>query len=225
MAEGAQCSKCEQPLSPETTVRLWDGKDYCDSCVEAACPGMADYAREPPVLSEHLDPGPPPGAAQFVFDSVVVVLCLPLLLVGFGGLAGVAWLIHPVLVVLVLLLFVLALLGVVGKMARFEHRKLLRIRPTISVQEGVCQAESAGSSLWQADLPSCGWEEGRARWDFVIGSLGIVRHVRYPVILLAPCGPEWDAVEAPIACGWTPEMRALWIGFLTLAGVPSKEAP
>ncbi len=47
-----QCSKCSQPLTPETTVHLWDGKDYCRGCVEAACPGMAEYARTHVFLEE-----------------------------------------------------------------------------------------------------------------------------------------------------------------------------
>ena len=44
------CRKCSASLTTEQVVHLWDGHDYCRECVEAACPGMAEYATANPLL-------------------------------------------------------------------------------------------------------------------------------------------------------------------------------
>ena len=48
------CKKCSQPLTPQTSVRLWDGGDYCRRCVEEACPNLVDYALAHDVLEESM---------------------------------------------------------------------------------------------------------------------------------------------------------------------------
>ena len=54
MPETMRCSRCSRTMSADSAVHLWDARDYCRDCVEAACPGLANYARTHSVLEERV---------------------------------------------------------------------------------------------------------------------------------------------------------------------------
>lgn len=207
-----QCSKCSQSLTPETSVHLWDGKDYCRDCVEAACPGMADYTAAHATLEE-TTPRRIVARLQRRAANRVLLLAFPTV----AALLLWRWASGPDPLEMILfagLLWVLAL-------AFFGLFLLLQTRPSVAARAGRVTAwqfrplfrQSSGPlhkyrwrTTTRAEIP--GLRMGMGEDVVVIGLLE--KHL-------------WRGVvgrETP--CGWTPEMRGIWVGFLTLAGVPQK---
>lgn len=43
MCESSHCSYCSSPITGES-IRLWDNRDYCRSCIERTCPELHELA-------------------------------------------------------------------------------------------------------------------------------------------------------------------------------------
>jgi len=87
VTQASACAHCDAPLTSETTVHLWDGRDYCRACVEDACEGMADYAADHPRLEETL----PFLLRRFIrvaFSTILLNALLASLIVYYLGPAG-----------------------------------------------------------------------------------------------------------------------------------------
>lgn len=223
-----QCSKCSQPLTPETTVHLWDGKDYCRGCVEAACPGMAEYARTHVFLEETMPyDGRRTELSMRKTKRTFAVVVLVVLIV----LAIASWLTAPMNGV-VFAVFVLAL-PVAGMAACIGFSwKLFYVMgkrgwssPIVRVQEGrVVYRVGRGKLVipMRKALAKCRWSVETRRWFSYWWWLwrlwGAPRNEA--VVIEFWRWLSLSRIKAP--CGWTAEMRRIWVGFLTLADVPQK---
>jgi hypothetical protein len=91
-------------------------------------------------------------------------------------------------------------------------------RPTLRVSDGRIEIRRGESEqAVKCELSTCHWHVGKAKQDDVLPSSisGLAVLIEYPVqVSFVRCGK--------IACGWTEDMRRIWIGFLTLAGVPQR---
>jgi len=75
-----KCPVCAQPLTREKAVLLWDGVFYCESCLEAKCAGLAEYARQ----NERLVLANPPRLRCAVNNLLflLLIVCVPFTIVA-----------------------------------------------------------------------------------------------------------------------------------------------
>lgn len=226
-----QCRNCSQPLTPETRVHLWDGKDYCRDCVEAACPGMADYARAHAFLEETMpyDAERTERSMRKTKRSFAVLVLVLLTFLTFLAIA--AWLtpaVHGVvLAVFVLTLPVAGMAACIGFWWKLFHVMGKRgwLSPIVRVHEGRLVYPAGRSKLvipMRKALAKCRWSVETRRWFsywwWLWRPWGAPRNEA--VVIEFWRWLSLSRIKAP--CGWTPEMRRIWMGFLTLAGVPQK---
>jgi len=214
------CRHCGHVIGPGNSVRLWDGRDYCEECVEAACPGLADYARTHPGLKE----GPPPD---------VLVLLAMFAMIAPLSLAMFLYLGLSLLVFLIVLSFV-----VIGVATYFATCLVAGCgdRPTVTAGDGrliACNWADhrrkrprllAPSTVYNLDA-GIWWREAIAlsisfaavmKKEPFQRTIVLIAFRRMKLMGIIPLPP------AHIFCGWTPEMRERWKAFLTLAGIPRK---
>ena len=197
------CAKCGATLTDDTRVHLWDGRDYCRDCVEAACPGMAQYAAEHDALEEVV---PTDTGKWAILETRVpqVLVAAFLGLICFGALdafwssgdrRALAW--GGVFLIIALLL-----------VGWFElHHRL----------PAVVFARGGGIGMVRKWIgPEIARPPRECRWFFTEHVSWVPRRVgsedRKPALVIE-VGP-WLC-----PCGWTPEKAGLWLGFLSLAGV------
>ncbi|MHC4248086.1 MAG: hypothetical protein ACYS9X_03065 [Planctomycetota bacterium] len=212
------CHTCNSGLEPDGTVRLWDGQDYCRSCVEAACPGLSDYAASHEALEDKEEWAPAANIWWCFKLWVVVGLFAGLAIAAFGVLTSETGNVEPGLLLLfaAIWLFILAL-DVVGEL--WLGRGL---RETICVHSGqVTVTAPHRRKPSEYSLAQCRWLIGR----------GVSRGTGPP-----PKGPRLvlqfsDRILGLIPTkrystfGSTPETLSIWRGFLTLAGVEPLDPP
>ena len=218
---GGVCSKCCHDMTPGATVRLWDGKDYCENCVEEACPGLAQYARSHETLEEEM----PHSAWRIVINHAIIgtvgMSCLGILLwaivVGLG-----ADRIDPGSLFL-LLLFPMAGLPI-SILFGIGHAVLFALdRPVMSVASG--QLEIAiGHDRETIPLSACQWYVGKTshmNYSPVMYSKTRLLWDTAVVIIIPRCPELWRSSRR-VAAGFTEDTRLRWESFLTLAAVPQR---
>jgi len=217
MNAGNRCNKCSQSLTPQTSVRLWDGRDYCRRCVEEACPKLVDYALAHDVLEETM-----------VYDGKAALRrslrMYALIAAVFLALTALPWLIAGdlcmVVTAFVLVLLIATAAGAIQIPAFLWMAK--RAVPKVTVQDGKVMTSRPNQrrmSSWTFPLSKCRWYLGKVRHD------SFLRNTVTPnapaIILVYPV--HWWGFEVfryKTACGFSDEMRELWEGFLRLAAIP-----
>jgi len=210
----SHCRYCDRDIEAGESVRLWDDRDYCEECVEKTLPGLAEYARTHPTLSEAHHRDTPLTLVILTLLgggllSLIIVLAghhvtWPWTLgIGFG-LAFLFW----------------VLLLAIGCATGFRH-----MYPTVTVEngEGVANYWPNGRRKW----PRWGWGEERFR-------LADCRYWSEPIALCISADALrrrrrfWRRIimlkfpRCVVYCGWSAEMRERWTAFLTLAGIPKR---
>jgi len=218
MSPPGNCHACDATLGPESAVSLWDGRDYCRSCVEAACPGLAKYAASHKTLQE-TEEWTPAADIWWNFKVWVVVLLLG------GALVAAITVSDPEIDASVPgALVVFACICVLGEIMFILCWLWLGrgLRETASVKGGHL---TITAPHWRKPLKSslteCRWSIGKAP----IGGLGAPP--KGPrLVLQFPDRALWlFSVKHRSTFGSTPEMLGVWSGFLTLAGVERVGSP
>lgn len=204
------------------TVRLWDGRDHCIECVEAACPGLVDLARTREDLVDSIPYDQSAALAKWARFFGVLFAVLALTAAGFFAAmdrASAALLVGSMAACC-------AVVALVALLSVFRARHVL---PTVRVAGGTVdvfrpdQAEGRRPVV-SYPLAEARWQLGRVRKDEAFygrfNMLSIVVPDRPAVILRAPRGGVLGYPSVLTATGSTPEMVRLWQGFLRLAGVP-----
>jgi hypothetical protein len=207
------CPKCLARLQPEQTVVLWDGNAYCRSCLDTTDSGLATYAARHGVLEETM----PDCRRQQVrlFGGIFVVLWF---LFGssmfFSQPAP-----RNLFDALESAFAALVLCGIAFVLVTGSHVMRAKWgRPTIRVHDGKIEIHRGKSDqVVECDLLDCRWHVGKAKQDDALPSSisGSAVLIEYPV-------QATSVRRRKVACGWTGDMRTIWISFLTLAGVPRK---
>jgi hypothetical protein len=208
--------RCSHP--PEL-IRLWDGREHCVGCVEAACPGLVAFARERDCLEDSIAYDRAGGMRTWWKMTGLFFGVLALAGVGLAAVDLTSALILTGLMAFCLGFGVLFSLSLV-----FKARHVL---PTVRVRDGLVEVYRPNHGLAKSLVATFRLEE--ARWR--IGKLqedsscrgrgGAIVPQQRVVILRRP--PRWKGVVPPsefTAVGSSPEMIRIWIGFLKLAGVP-----
>ena len=226
---GSVCSKCCRELTPDATVRLWDRKDFCETCVEEACPGLAEYARTREALEEEM-----PHSAWRI-GTIVGLVCMGSA-IGFGILLwaiGVGLGADPMDPdsLCVLLLFPVIGLPVSIVFGVAHATGFAMFRPVVSVRDNQLRI-TMRSETKSIPLSECEWYIGKT-WHMthprVLSSkTGMLRDTAVVIILPQHAGrldPRWDVrwdYPRRVATGFTEETRHRWEAFLTLAAVPRR---
>jgi len=214
------------PESPEL-IMLWDGATYRVDDIEKACAPLPEYARAHPTLVETMPPWRLKSA-----NGVALIA---------GGVLG-AWLI-PVLAVwgiaslksgrvlgdaqdIGALLFFVAVSVVpgvffwIGVFTSFPE-----YRPTISVRQGTMVISTSGRSI-RASLDECRWFHGKVADTHLFSGSAVdpVFIFEKTLVIELPRASRWDLRPFRVAVGYTPEMRAIWEAFLTIANVPNVDS-
>lgn len=219
-AENVACRKCSRALTPENSVPLWDGHRYCRDCVEATCPGLAGYALQHDKLEET---GPfRPWAAIWgvvrLFAILWLALIAVLVLAGYRDfdIERIAGMVRALVCLSVPFMLLFSV---------FQVWASKQLRPTVVAISGTLKVSRRawGWPTYASLISECRWYVGKAKADS--GLLATTIPNVQAVVIEHPIAGEpllfFNYQRA--ACGWTPEMRRIWIGFLTLAGVPRKE--
>jgi len=187
-----RCAKCSSVLTAETEVPLWDGRSYCRDCVEAACPGMADYALQHPKLEERV----PRRPGRYLLIALATVCCLAAA-IFLSVIGPERYTLTRPSSIWAVFIFLLVYLN---------YRALNPAARKVKVEKGRIRAAHMAQGPFGAKIEECWWH-----FSSTVDELHVLG--RKPGIVIC-----WRTTRA--GCGWTPEMRAIWIGFLTLAGVP-----
>jgi len=121
--------------------------------------------------------------------------------------------------------FVPIVLALGLSLARYEaaSRERRRSTATLAVQDGLLKLR-AQAPLHRSErsfpLHECLWYTGSARDDSCADAQGLSAPDAV-IVVLPPHEAIWPDRQK-VACGWTPETRHLWTGFLTLARVPRR---
>ncbi|MFH1731478.1 MAG: hypothetical protein ABIF82_07490 [Planctomycetota bacterium] len=216
----SHCRYCGRDIEAGESVRLWDGRDYCEKCVEKTLPGLAEHARTHPKLKE----GPPPDVLLPLFTFAMI---------GPFSLAMFLYLGLSLLVFLIVLSFV-----VIVVTTYFASRLVAGCgdRPALTAGDGRLIACSwpdhrrkrprllAPSTVYKLDA-GIWWREAIA---LSISFAAVMKKepFRRTIVLIAFRRVKLMGIiplpPAHIFCGWTPEMRERWKAFLTLAGIPKR---
>lgn len=210
----SHCRYCDRDIEGGGSVRLWDGRDYCEECVENTSPGFAEYARTHPILSESPHRGTP---------LRLVVLTL----LG-GGLLSLALGLDGPRAMWPLALgmgFGVAFLVAFVSWAITVAIGFGNVEPTVTVQNGVIVAEhwpyrTPKGPRWPRSertysLADCKyWSEPTALF-FSIDVLRRRRRFWRRIIML-------KFPRRATYCGRSPETRERLVAFLTLAGIPKR---
>lgn len=215
------CQKCSTPGGD--LVMLWDGHAYCASCLDAAQPMLADYARKHPVLSEELPERirnklPTFWTVFFYFIGLgrrwTLITYLVMLILIFASMSlESAFLFSGVLIAFRL---VSTFMGVY-----FFNRFYTRPRAEkvmLSVAEGIVEIRRDDRSV-TFPLTSSYWGDysGRITDDLPFASVFqgetflLIGDRRFRGALLK---------SAITMCGFDGESRERWLAFLKLAGIP-----
>ena len=206
-------------------VRLWDGKDYCQDCVERLCPGLSDYARAHDVLEDEMPPDKP-GRLKTWWRIVGLLTLVPVLasaglLVGLGLQATA-------------LIFGLMLICIIpGALLLLASVQMApRILPRVRLVDGRVEVyrplhHKGQTPMVSYALADAHWREGWFQEEsFCRGRGGAIVARQRVVLLQAP--ERWKGVRPQseyTATGSSPEMLARWKAFLKLAEIPTGKPP
>ncbi len=205
--------------SPEL-IRLWDGRDHCAGCVEAAAPGLLDLAKRLPILEDSIPYDQDGGMRTWWTTAGLFFGALALVSVGF-----LAVLDRTGTLILVSTMALALGFGCLASLPSvFKARHVL---PSVRVQEGLVEIfrpiHGEGKTPMTAfRLADAHWRIGKLQEDsYCRGRGGAIVADQRVVILRAP--RKWAGVTPPsefTAVGSSPEMVRIWVAFLKLAGVP-----
>ncbi|NQT16980.1 MAG: hypothetical protein HQ582_29755 [Planctomycetes bacterium] len=220
------CSACNKSIAPGTSVRLWDGRDYCRTCLDSSCPGLAQYAVQHESLQEEMP-------EQVVRDDVKILLVgsvrvflavsafvFLLVVLAARGSAFLESFYQGIKVFLlgeaVILSIFSPIIAIFGYVAWRSARRLLphtrAAAGRLRLRFGDCEKEVA--------LNDCRWCSGKLHRTRLCRGFGTFSHA--PAILIRLPGGSWFTWPAiVVGVGYTAEMRARWKALLTLAGVPT----
>jgi hypothetical protein len=189
---------------------------------------LFDYARTHPVLEETA-----PLDTKVVLHFLALTVALPVgLVLGSGVLFG--WLISALVVGLLIGACLATGLGLFAlPLALLSVYWGGRGRPTVKVQDGVVRVTRPGMlprgferSVY---LSECRWAVTWPGLDFHTSQLYVfTARGRIGLQLAHWPGAGWtwrNRTQQWGFCGWTPEMKNAWGGFLTLARVPEAWGP
>jgi len=225
MAADQACPVCDKLIDGGGAVRLWDGRTYCRACVEAECPGLADYA----ATHDHLAESAPFDLrvclwlASWVSAAALLVFGLLGVIVG-----GSEWGAKGALVTGLLTGGCAAIFGFVWAFGRMMVDRAILLGAVAA--DGRIEAQSGRS----VETLLARWRRGRhLKWPLEQCRWYVTRRARHLVwprperviMLVLPLGRVFGVslFRREVACGLTPETFALWRGFLTLARVPRIE--
>ncbi len=208
MATYDECSLCTGLLTDSNAVRLWDGRDYCERCLEARLPGLADYARSHSRLEETSADEPGRVAMRLLaMEAGIFAIFFLVFLAGGASPAEAA-------LVVGLLCFVQG--GIQLPMFFWTSR---RNKTTIVVENGTVTCRRRIMHIretFELPLGDFNWTIGRPSRDMA------QQHARlWPfgkVVLLKQRNASFWVRRAQIfACGWTEETKRVWVAFLQCA--------
>ena len=211
------CKHCSKTVPCGKTVLLWDGNFYCQACIDSVCPELWDYARSHDVLEES---APFDKRAQwsnaFRLEALIVLFFGMMFAIGnytrFGPIGivyglGMAAIICSIQSAIQLPMFV--------RMGR-------RMLPTVVVKDGQIECYRGGEKAphsRELSISDAKWRVGKSRQDSGLRNTFVQRQV--VVLLIFPLKGRFSFGTDRYACGWSDQMRRIWVGFLTLANVPS----
>lgn len=222
LGQGDVCKKCSVQLTPNTTIRLWDGNRYCRACVDDACPGLAEYAETHETLKEVMPHSAWRIGANYTFLSVAGMIPFGAVLWSFAVWCGA----DPIEPGSLFLLLVFPVLGVpIGIM----FATLLAVgfalnRPIVSARDGQLLID-VGRAITSVPLSECEWYTG---WTChmndprLMGRATVLLCDVAVVIVLPRRGAGWYSYVPLVPTGFTETTRTRWQSFLTLAGVPHR---
>lgn len=221
MGNHKECRKCS--ATGDDLVVLWDGHPYCSSCLEAAQPGLTDYARHHPVLSEEMPDRfrnklPTFWTVFFYFIGIrrrwTVVPYLMILAFIFYSLSLEDALILSGL--LIALRIVFTLMGVYLFNSFYTRPKAEKV--TLSIAEGIIEIRR-DERIVSFPLNYSYWADydGRISDDLPFASV-----FRDEVFLMVGDRRFRGAMlkSAITLCGFDDESRERWLAFLELTGIP-----
>jgi hypothetical protein len=210
------CHKCGSPLTTDERIHLWDGHDYCRTCVETKSPRLARYAAEPPVLEETM----PHSPWRIVWQNFVFYWASAMALFGtiafFAGLenGGIRGGLQGLLVVQLWILPVIVTFSF-GIAVSFSLS-----RPTFTVREGEITVRTGCHWSTTCRLTDAAWFRGRSMQTNFLGRYLLPGGPR--VLIVLPRGDEREDRLAPV--GFSEFTRDVWTAFLTLADIPHQTA-
>ena len=210
MAATENCANCNVALPLSDSVRLWDGKDYCRSCVEAQLPGLAAHVASQQRLED--------SAPQEVVDDFKRPILTYIL---FGLLFGIPFGIvgHLESGPLGLRTGFFFAMGISACAAAIQIPGFIwtarRYAPTVSVENGVVTVKRKAYGEHRYPLGSVQWSLGKSKRDSML-RYTMIKKVDV-VLLEVPTRFLGFTVVVRVACGWSEDMRSRWIAFLTLA--------
>jgi hypothetical protein len=214
-----ECNACARQLSLQQSVRLWDGYTYCRSCVDAASPGLFEYAEEHEQIAETV-PDLDDGAGQYLTCRwgnliprirIVSAVLGSVLLEALGGNLAV-W--TGATLLALELAFETSIFAVnVALIRRITEGSVPSA--SIAVSDGQVTFTSARGVARSVPLSRC-------RWCIVdetpkvlsAHSTAIQRHC---VLVF---GGDGFTLSSAGMCGFSPETQMHWTPFLTIAEVP-----
>lgn len=217
----SQCHKCTRVLPSGSLVRLWDGRNYCDSCLNAVGAELAQYARDHDTLEETM----PHASSQIALRRgkqgaiVVAAWTVSLLLVAWYELPNVHFLLR---IAIATTTGVATGAPVVALFSAGARAFLDRRRPTVSVADGIVRVR-IGEEVSRARLSECYWFEGTLLQMNALATTGPQqRFLPLPaeraLILVLPGTSHRRAMR--VAVGYTRASRLRWEAFLVVARVP-----
>lgn len=218
-ADEARCGPTQSSM-----VELWDGKSYSRQALDGAHEDLAQYAADHPVLEETM----PDVSRRVAFGlAKFLVLVTPLVWLPF---VAIVWataepqVVGDILSVLaVLIVCFTAFFVCVACLAIFAHSR--SVRPTTVAEAGQLTVTYGGSSV-VARLSDCSWFTGRIG-DMRLFFRDCHERLPDPVLIIElpkmPRRPLRQDIRMRVPVGFAPEMRAIWMAFLTLAEVPRGE--
>jgi len=222
---GSPCCKyCGEWIPEGKDVRLWDGGDYCEDCVESTLPGLANYAREHASLEERA----PFSRRLYAFRLAPAAIALFLSAMAGcpenfpGGLLSYVFFCSILLGIIFVPFYFLSLRSVEG----------------VSVQDGWLTAGEG--PYWQLGMGRQGeyvarrrqvllskgtaWEI-RERWITTLPGLLGARPMQDVIVAIWSVPSRWGPLQLSSAtiicrCGWSAATRRRWEAFFQLMGMP-----
>ncbi len=215
------CRLCEAALNQQSAVLLWDGRLYCRPCLEHVAPGLANYARDNPVLEE-TRPAEVNDKLKtywgftrpFLFSATFGAL-VHVALTGWNG-AGNEWILNA-LAAVILVPMLLAL--IMNYFFLKPFRKTKNGLPRVAISKGEVQLYHGDELIHTATLADCSWSDLSKN-----PHSDPQKDIDHYFLVLIWRRPWWSLRERAVLCGFTAETRARWLQFLMIAEVRDRWA-
>lgn len=211
------CHRCDRTEAQDDFIDLWDGHSYCLRCMESEAPQLLHHARLHDELREEM-----PWSLSREFRSQLRVFLAEL--VGLNLLLGIyvyatgdmeSLILGP----LAILLLLMATWLIIGPVSAW-HAK--RYRPAIAVKDGMVtvRTPARGGAKWATIPLTCfSWYVGRTSHDPFY--MAWARRWRPAIILVYVVRWRgWRLFTYRVACGFSPEERAIWEAFFRFIELP-----